>query len=96
MTPQEALAQALVASGLSYEQPPDEDAARVLDALPEGWVLLNMDDEGAGIGMTLIDRAARRGAQQERERLRAKKCDIWCANCGEHVGTDDFDPENDR
>jgi hypothetical protein len=35
-------------------------------------------------------------ARLERERLLAKKCDIWCANCGGHVGTDDFDPEATR
>lgn len=67
MTPQEAMRKA-VASGLgltAYDDPnPEEAAAAILAALPEGWELVDLPNFGKFI---LSEREY--GARRERERL---------------------------
>jgi hypothetical protein len=96
MTPQEALAQALMDAYMDSDRP---TAAAILDALPEEWALVSRD-ELLGRALLLaapsrpmstdeVERAMRRVedviAQQERERLRRRHIYLY-----HHEDGDDY------
>ena len=93
MTPQEALAEGLraIAVPTSHEEwqqrvdaSYEDDAATIIEALPEGWVvgMEGVTWQGHGPDYYLAI-----GAQQERERLRMQ----WAAWLHEEFGTPSFE-----